>query len=106
MTILTPKDLEENKLLPENSNEWVMYLHHTGTPYEAFSDVPFLTSGQAGQLSEFGTLLILFTDEESALVSFEEVRGKNKSHLHSDSPCIAVAAIMHDGIIVADTETN
>jgi hypothetical protein len=106
MTVFTPEDLNISRFNVEETDKWVIVVEYDGTPYEAFQDVPFLTNSQSGDLSEYGALLLIFDDEESATDAFSKIRGKNMKYLELDSECKAQAILIHNGIIIADTEYN
>jgi len=104
MLVFTPEDIDISRLNVENTSQWIILLEHDGEPYEIFSDVPFLTPGQSGDLYEYKSLLLIFDNEEAALDAFSTIRGPNKKHLKLDSPCEAKAVLVHNGILIDDTE--
>lgn len=104
MLIYTPEELDISKLDVENTKQWVILLEHDGTPYEIFCDVPFLTTDQAGQLNEHKSLLLIFDDETAATETFDKICGNNKKHLYDGLGCNAKAVLIHNGLLIDDTE--
>lgn len=72
MKLFTSKDLEEGKSL--DSDKWYMNIKYEGSPYEAFTDIPFISNSQAKIISDEKNAIVVFSSEEEALDSFFRIK--------------------------------
>jgi hypothetical protein len=71
MKLFTSKDLEEGKSL--DSDMWYMNIEYVGSPYEAFTDIPFISNAQSKTISNESNAIAVFNSEEEALDAFSRI---------------------------------
>lgn len=93
MKFYTPKELENGEAI--ESDKYYLFLNFQGTPYEAFSVVPFLSNSQAGKLSEFEAAVCSFEDEIIAQNSLNKIREKKQQENLN-----ITASLINNGILI------
>ncbi|HSH50738.1 MAG TPA: hypothetical protein VK982_03345 [Bacteroidales bacterium] len=94
MKIFTVSDISDSR-----EYESILHVSYIGSPYQAFSDIPFLTNSQSGKISEESIVIIAFEDYIACKKAFDLIKNQKEYLGELD------VALIHRGELV-DTVSN